>query len=302
MAIAVIKYTGSPSNAERIFDFGNGQSSDNILIGRASSNSLYFQIFNGIDDCSVTSAGALIVNVWNTVVVKYTSSNQAMEIRVGDTNVYGACVTARTNRVLANTFVGKSAWADPYLSGNIAGLHAIDTVLSETQIAIVIDNIYKGQDASLQCTACSANAVSSIGSTTETNCECLAESYKSGKISGVRENILALNSTSVHVPVTTMRDTNLVRAKTGKDGWRLVRFLPPMSLRWYSGNDNLAGILPRGTAYDNSLRHYFQQGRYAILNKSCRILHCKMAIQGRNCDSRGPLDWSEKSWIRSSQC
>jgi len=114
------------------------------------------------------------VNVWNTVVVKYTSSNQAMEIRVGDTNVYGACVTARTNRVLANTFVGKSAWADPYLSGNIAGLHAIDTVLSETQIAIVIDNIYKRQDASLQCTACSANAVSSIGSTTETNCECLS--------------------------------------------------------------------------------------------------------------------------------
>ena len=34
------------------------------------------------------------------------------------------------------------------------------------------------------------------------------------------------------------------------DGWRLVRFLPPTSPGWYSGNDNLAGTAPRGTAYD----------------------------------------------------
>ena len=30
--------------------------------------------------------------------------------------------------------------------------------------------------------------------------------------------------------------------KTGVDGWRLVRFLPPTSTTWYSGDDDVAGI------------------------------------------------------------
>ena len=39
--------------------------------------------------------------------------------------------------------------------------------------------------------------------------------------------------------------------KTGVDGWRMVRFLPPTSTSWYSGNDNLEGIRTEN-AYDFS--------------------------------------------------
>lgn len=38
---------------------------------------------------------------------------------------------------------------------------------------------------------------------------------------------------------------------SGVNGWRLVRFLPPTSQRWYnSNNDNLAGTTTYGTSYD----------------------------------------------------
>jgi len=54
---------------------------------------------------------------------------------------------------------------------------------------------------------------------------------------------LVLDMQRAELVVMSARDTSLVRAKTGRDGWRLVRFLPRSSTTWYSGNDNLAGIL-----------------------------------------------------------
>ena len=263
-AVAVVRFTGSPLNSERIFDFGNGESNNNILIGRTTSTSLRFIIFNGADVCDVISANAVIADVWTTIVVKYTSSNRAMEIRVGGTSAHGTCAVPRTNKILANTFVGKSNWgSDPYLSGSIAGLHAIDTVLSETQIASVIDRIYKGSDDSLQCEACSASAVSASGSTAEASCECLTGSYKSVVSQGVSGRALVLNTGPAHhLTAVSVPDTSLVRARTGVDGWRLVRFLPPTSTAWYSGNDNLAGILPRGTAYDNRMEWSIPFGEF----------------------------------------
>ena len=42
----------------------------------------------------------------------------------------------------------------------------------------------------------------------------------------------------------------VIEQKTGVGGWRLVRFLPPTSTTWHQGNDNLAGTLTYGTAYN----------------------------------------------------
>jgi len=41
---------------------------------------------------------------------------------------------------------------------------------------------------------------------------------------------------------------DLLDLKTGVDGWRLVRFLPPTSPTWYASADNLNGTSLLGTA------------------------------------------------------
>ena len=51
---------------------------------------------------------------------------------------------------------------------------------------------------------------------------------------------------------TFTNDTPVIVQKTGVGSWRLVRFLPPTATAWHPTNDNLAGTLTYGTAYNNT--------------------------------------------------
>ena len=51
---------------------------------------------------------------------------------------------------------------------------------------------------------------------------------------------------------TFTNNTPVIEQKTGVGGWRLVRFLPPTATAWHPTNDNLAGTLTYGTAYNNT--------------------------------------------------
>jgi len=176
-----------------------------------------------------------------------------MGLRVGSTIVTPVvCSTPRTDRSVFNTYVGKSNWADAYFQGRIAGLYAVDTLLSEAEIMEVIDSIYTGDDGLQTCATCPASAQSPQGSTTAAECTCLAGSYKSETPEESSNRALVVVPGRAQLSTLAGRNIDLVRAKTGVDGWRLVRFLPAASPGWYSGNDNLAGIAPRGTAYDNN--------------------------------------------------
>ena len=45
-------------------------------------------------------------------------------------------------------------------------------------------------------------------------------------------------------PRTKVSGDGRVKALTGEDGWRLVRYLPEGAAKWHPINDNLAGLLP----------------------------------------------------------
>jgi len=104
------------------------------------------------------------------------------------------------------------------------------------------------------CEACPANSVSPAGAEGESSCTCRAGSLStpvSDRVpSTLRERAVVVEPKRAQLAALAGRNTTLVDLKTGGTGWRLVRFLPPTSTTWYSGNDNLVGTAVRGTAYN----------------------------------------------------
>jgi len=78
-----------------------------------------------------------------------------MRLRVGNTNATPiVCSTHRVDRSVTITYVGKDNWNTNYLSGSIAGLYAVDALLTEAEIATVIARINAGEDTLQSCGAC----------------------------------------------------------------------------------------------------------------------------------------------------
>jgi len=74
-----------------------------------------------------------------------------IKLRVGNNVPTSQVCTARTERTISLTYVGKSAWSDPYLSGSIAGLYAVDALLTEPEIVVVISRMNAGEDTLQAC-------------------------------------------------------------------------------------------------------------------------------------------------------
>jgi len=252
-AVVVVKFTGVGMNAERIFDSGDSQNINNILMWRIStqSNLFYLGMQNGNQRCQLVLTALVFTNVWTTIVVKYTSKTQVMELRTGGTTNAILCTFAIADRTVANMFVGKSNWpSDAYSNVAIDGLYAVDVALSDSEVVQIIDDMYMGNDVLQSCQECSTSTVSQQGSTEINHCECIAGSFKSILPPDVNHRALVLVPLRTELLDSTRRNTDLVNLKTGMDRWRLVRFLPLTSKTWYSQNDDLAGIAPRGMAYD----------------------------------------------------
>jgi len=258
-AVAVVRFAGTAASDERIFDFGSAATNTNniILQREAGTSALKFSILTPSQaTCTVTSTAVLTQNTWLTVVAIYTHSSRIMQLRIGaETAIAAACGAAAADRAVDTTSVGKDTAAAQYLGGSLAGLYAVDAVLPEAEIAVLIARMHRGEDPLQACAACPVHAVSGQGSVGEDACQCTTGSLSTA-ISArvpreVRARAVVVQPARAQLAALAGRNTTLVDLKTGGTGWRLVRYLPPTSAGWYSGNDNLAGVLPRGTAYND---------------------------------------------------
>ena len=156
--VIVVRFT-SVGSWERILDMGNTTNSDNIMITRiGTGNALQFSIRNGVSDCSLRSANdPAVLNTWLTIVATYDHNDMNLKMRIGNTIITPvSCDTARINMNVDNTFVGKSYADDAYFSGSIAGLYAVDALLTESEIAEVASRMNAGNDALQTCAPCPA--------------------------------------------------------------------------------------------------------------------------------------------------
>lgn len=142
-AVCYIKFNSFASSA-RIFDFGNGQASNNVLVGTFStSGDLYFHMYNGATSYQSTSATGFATTGWNLLAFRYTYSNNGVEFFKNGALISSNTITGAniTNKTWSTTYIGRSHWADPYANWSMAGFYAVDTNLSDAQISAVSNHL-----------------------------------------------------------------------------------------------------------------------------------------------------------------
>ena len=130
-----------PSNGEwaRIFDFGNGAASDNILIGITGS-SLTLSLYLGDTVSLQPTIPGFTVNNNNWYYIAWTLSTSGQwNFYINGTlsQTYQASYPNQISR--SSQYLGKSNWStDPYFTGSIANFTTYNSALSATQV----NNIY----------------------------------------------------------------------------------------------------------------------------------------------------------------
>ena len=142
--VALVKFTGTAGSWERIIDFGNGSENDNIVFARfGTSSTLACDLRNGSAVLAAARATNTIVqDEWAVFSVRYTHSNRLVELFKN--NVFLTSVTASTtltDRTLSNCYIGRSNWADTYLSSQMGGLYVFDRSLSYNEMTILANSL-----------------------------------------------------------------------------------------------------------------------------------------------------------------
>ena len=145
-AIAYVNFTGTASTYERIFDFGNGQSNNNLLINRQVGNIYIFAVFEGATQTLAFSGGTINQNEWHTISIVYTKNSTTPykmyknKQPLNLTFAVGSQSTTISDRTLTSNYIGKSNWTtDPYTNGSIRGFLVYDRALSDIELNTATD-------------------------------------------------------------------------------------------------------------------------------------------------------------------
>ena len=145
-------YSNGPTGQwARIFDFGSGQQSNNILLA-FNQGKLFFEAFNGTSSLGqVSAARTFAPSTWQHVAVTVSASNAV--------SIYVNGVVAATgnlaqpipgvNRLL--NYLGQSNWAsDEFFNGSFADVRVYDSARSASQIASDMGGSINSGDSSLK--------------------------------------------------------------------------------------------------------------------------------------------------------
>jgi hypothetical protein len=150
-AVAYVRFTGSVGTSERIFDFGNGAPSNNILLYRyATTTNIAFAVCPSTN-VYVAQSGTggtqttIVQNVWALFVCRYTVSSGAMQLyHDGVLCATATAAVAYGNPTLNNNYLGRSNWAgDAYANIDYGGLVVYTRALTDAEI-VTCSNIVRG--------------------------------------------------------------------------------------------------------------------------------------------------------------
>ena len=142
------KADSSNNSYSRIFDFGNGNPNNNIMIAFPSNQNLYFAVYNG----TTWSGNVTLTNLQNI-------SNNTLNYLVWTMSpnspytwtiyINGQSQTLPSNRVFAypnsilrtSNYIGKSNWNnDPYFKGSIADFRVYKRVISQDEVTAIYNS------------------------------------------------------------------------------------------------------------------------------------------------------------------
>jgi hypothetical protein len=151
---------------ERIFDFGNGPDSDNILIGAQSNGILVGQVFSpqGMGEVS-SSISFNTGNAWNHVAWTLDPAGSGTwKLYINGAQVASQAGLYPRSVLRTSNYLGKSNWVyDPYLNGGLKYFRMYSRVLSEGEVNILFASTQKIFIGASLCLSCPAGRTSSAG-------------------------------------------------------------------------------------------------------------------------------------------
>lgn len=123
-------YVRSWSNWMRYFDLADAANATDITFGSNNSGGM----FVGLNGTNYYFTPRPSTSAWHHIVLTISAAGQ-ITVYVDAVQVYQTTATAPVNRSRQYKYVGRSAYADPYLQGSVAHVAAYNAVLTSTQVA-----------------------------------------------------------------------------------------------------------------------------------------------------------------------
>ncbi len=136
-----VKFDSFSQAWSRVFDFGNGQANENILIGHTgTTNTLGFHIYQGSgggSDASLEISDFFTVGEWVHVTATIASDGTMSVYKNGELAGQAAGVVP-AEMVRSNNYIGKSHWGgDGHLDGAVDEFAVYDEALTAEQVRAV---------------------------------------------------------------------------------------------------------------------------------------------------------------------
>jgi hypothetical protein len=128
-------FVRSYANWSRLFDFGNGSSSDNVLgaLSQGTTGRPHFAVHKGGAEYSINSSDAIPLNTWTHLAFAYDGTTARIFINGVQTASGAIPVPANVNRV--NNYFGRSNWGgDAYADAKFADLRVWNVARDAAQI------------------------------------------------------------------------------------------------------------------------------------------------------------------------
>jgi Concanavalin A-like lectin/glucanases superfamily/Domain of unknown function (DUF2341) len=130
---AVFRFRGPAATYERLFDFGNGAGVDNVIVCRNITTTAVLASHRNGSTVELQTNVATITGGWQAIVFRFQAGQEAA-YETALTAVSGTVTLS--NRTMANTYIGKSAWAgDTYANLDLRELMFFDKNLSDADMA-----------------------------------------------------------------------------------------------------------------------------------------------------------------------
>lgn len=151
--LALVRFNGDAGYYERVFDFGNGQANNNVLLARSiTTGSTIFSLLNsGTVIGQPTSASVITQGTWLLLGGRYNSSSRLMEVFANGTRVASLTAsTALTNKLTTANYIGRSAWSsDAYTNMDLAALYVFDRYLNNAEYQLLHNFVKFGNNVTL---------------------------------------------------------------------------------------------------------------------------------------------------------
>lgn len=136
-ALAYVKFSDSPGNYERIFDFGDGPGVNNIYFGRhTTTNTILFSFRNGTNRVSVSGA-TIVSNQWTILGCRIRSDSMSIW-QDGVESTTSSSTLTPSNRTSTKNYIGRNNWdAEDYFTGSMRGLLVWDRALSDEEMVVM---------------------------------------------------------------------------------------------------------------------------------------------------------------------